>query len=142
MKNTSPAALPASDAGLDRLALRLGGDRAHIRRLRSYRVSDRDRVVGAAVDAGHQDRHGVHAGASRTLSLAALDIVRIPSAIVEPSIAASIVYVAAENFLSRDIEKRWRITRGARRVRDGRPPQKQAVDFGLRPFTVTSLWVP
>jgi hypothetical protein len=38
---------------------------------------------------------------SITLSLAALDIVRIPSSIIEPAIAASIVYVAAENFLSR-----------------------------------------
>jgi hydrogenase/urease accessory protein HupE len=47
---------------------------------------------------------------SLTLSLAALDIVRISSAIVEPAIAASIVYVAAQNFLSRDVEKRWRIT--------------------------------
>jgi hydrogenase/urease accessory protein HupE len=47
---------------------------------------------------------------SITLSLAALDIVRIPSTIVEPAIAASIVYVAAENFLSRDVEKKWRIT--------------------------------
>jgi hydrogenase/urease accessory protein HupE len=47
---------------------------------------------------------------SLTLSLAALDLVRIPSAIVEPAIAASIVYVAIENFLSRDVEKRWRIT--------------------------------
>ena len=45
---------------------------------------------------------------SITLSLAALGIVRIPSAIIEPAIAASIVYVAAENFLSRDVEKRWR----------------------------------
>src|SRR5207244_2658580 len=45
---------------------------------------------------------------SITLSLAALDIVRIPSAIIEPAIAASIVYVAAENLLSRDVEKRWR----------------------------------
>jgi hydrogenase/urease accessory protein HupE len=45
---------------------------------------------------------------SITLSLAALDIVRIPSAIIEPAIAASIVYVAAENFLSRDVDKRWR----------------------------------
>jgi len=45
---------------------------------------------------------------SITLSLAALDIVQIPSAIIEPAIAASIVYVAAENFLSRDVEKRWR----------------------------------
>jgi hydrogenase/urease accessory protein HupE len=47
---------------------------------------------------------------SITLSLAALDIVRIPSAIIEPAIAASIVYVAVENFLSRDVERRWRIT--------------------------------
>lgn len=49
---------------------------------------------------------------SITLSLAALDVVRIPSAITEPAIAASIVYVAAENFVSRDIENRWRITFG------------------------------
>jgi len=47
---------------------------------------------------------------SITLSLAALDVVRIPGAVIEPAIAASIVYVAAENFLSRDVEKRWRIT--------------------------------
>jgi len=47
---------------------------------------------------------------SITLSLAALDIVQIPSSIIEPAIAASIVYVAAENFLSRDIDKRWRDT--------------------------------
>ena len=47
---------------------------------------------------------------SITLSLAALDIVRIPSAIIEPAIAASIVYVAAENFLSRNVQKRWRDT--------------------------------
>jgi hydrogenase/urease accessory protein HupE len=49
---------------------------------------------------------------SITLSLAALDIVRIPSSIIEPAIAASIVYVAAENFLSRDVDKRWRDTFG------------------------------
>jgi hydrogenase/urease accessory protein HupE len=47
---------------------------------------------------------------SITLSLAALEIVRIPSSVVEPAIAASIVYVAVENFLSRDIERRWRDT--------------------------------
>ncbi|HEY0524094.1 MAG TPA: HupE/UreJ family protein [Stellaceae bacterium] len=46
---------------------------------------------------------------SITLSLAALDIVRIPNGIAEPAIAASIVYVAIENFLSRDVERRWRI---------------------------------
>ena len=49
---------------------------------------------------------------SITLSLAALEIVRIPSSIIEPAIAVSIVYVAAENFLSRDIDKRWRDTFG------------------------------
>ena len=47
---------------------------------------------------------------SITLSLAALDVVRIPSAIIEPAIAASIVYVAAENFTTRDADKRWRET--------------------------------
>jgi hypothetical protein len=49
---------------------------------------------------------------SISLSLAALDIVRVPSAIIEPAIAASIIYVAAENFVSRDIDKRWRDTLG------------------------------
>ncbi|MCA6104392.1 MULTISPECIES: HupE/UreJ family protein [Bradyrhizobium] len=47
---------------------------------------------------------------SITLSLAALGILVIPSRIVEPAIAASIVIVAVENFFSRDIERRWRVT--------------------------------
>jgi hydrogenase/urease accessory protein HupE len=47
---------------------------------------------------------------SLTLSLAALQIVVIPSAIVEPAIAASIVFVALENFFSRDVGGRWRVT--------------------------------
>jgi hydrogenase/urease accessory protein HupE len=47
---------------------------------------------------------------SITLSLAALNVVVVPSTIVEPAIAASIVYVAMENFFSRDIDRRWRIT--------------------------------
>jgi hydrogenase/urease accessory protein HupE len=47
---------------------------------------------------------------SVTLSLASLEIVRIPSSITEPAIALTIVYVAAENFFSRDVGKRWRIT--------------------------------
>ena len=45
---------------------------------------------------------------SITLSLAALEVVVVPSAIVEPAIAASIVFVAVENFFSRDIDRRWR----------------------------------
>lgn len=40
---------------------------------------------------------------SLTLSLAALQIVVIPSTLVEPAIAASIVFVALENFFSRDV---------------------------------------
>jgi hydrogenase/urease accessory protein HupE len=47
---------------------------------------------------------------SITLSLAALQIVVIPSTIVEPAIAASIVFVAVENFFSRDIDGRWKVT--------------------------------
>jgi hydrogenase/urease accessory protein HupE len=47
---------------------------------------------------------------SITLSLAALDVVRIPSAIIEPAIAASIIYVAVENFTTREAGKRWRET--------------------------------
>lgn len=47
---------------------------------------------------------------SVTLSLAALQIVVIPSTIVEPAIAASIVFVAVENFFSRNVDSRWRVT--------------------------------
>ena len=47
---------------------------------------------------------------SITLSLAALRILEIPAEIIEPAIAASIVFVALENFYSRDIDRRWRIT--------------------------------
>jgi hydrogenase/urease accessory protein HupE len=46
---------------------------------------------------------------SMTLSLAALNIIVIPSVVVEPAIAASIVFVAMENFFSRDIDRRWRV---------------------------------
>ena len=46
---------------------------------------------------------------SITLSLAALDVLVIPGRIVEPAIAVSIVFVAVENFFSRDIDKRWRV---------------------------------
>ena len=45
---------------------------------------------------------------SVTLSLAALDIVTLPSALVEPAIALTIVYVAAENFFRRGIAGKWR----------------------------------
>jgi hypothetical protein len=47
---------------------------------------------------------------SITLSLGALNGVVMPGTVVEPAIAASIVYVAMENFFTRDIDSRWRIT--------------------------------
>jgi hydrogenase/urease accessory protein HupE len=47
---------------------------------------------------------------SITLSLATLNVIVIPSSIVEPAIAASIVYVAMENFFTRNIDRRWRVT--------------------------------
>ena len=47
---------------------------------------------------------------SITLTLAVLEWVVLPSRIVEPLIAATIVYVAAENFFVRDIRRRWWLT--------------------------------
>ncbi len=47
---------------------------------------------------------------SITLSLAALDIVTLPTTLTESAIAASIIYVAVENYFSRDTDKRWRDT--------------------------------
>lgn len=47
---------------------------------------------------------------SITLSLAALNVFTLPSTLTESLIAASIVFVAVENFFSRNIDKRWRVT--------------------------------
>jgi hydrogenase/urease accessory protein HupE len=48
---------------------------------------------------------------SVTLALAALDVVQLPSRLVEPLIAASIVFVAVENILRRDEPRgRWALT--------------------------------
>lgn len=45
-----------------------------------------------------------------TLILAALEVVQLPSRFVETAIAATIVYVAVENFWIRDTSRRWRLT--------------------------------
>ncbi len=47
---------------------------------------------------------------SITLTLAALQIVNIPSAWTEIAIAISIIYVALENFFTRKVDGRWRDT--------------------------------
>jgi uncharacterized membrane protein len=47
---------------------------------------------------------------SVTLSLAALQLVDLPSHWVEIAIALSIIYVAVENFFTRKVDGRWRDT--------------------------------
>jgi hydrogenase/urease accessory protein HupE len=47
---------------------------------------------------------------SVTLTLAALELVNLPSDWVEIAIAASIIYVALENFYTRSVDVRWRDT--------------------------------
>lgn len=47
---------------------------------------------------------------SVTLSMAVLGVATLPSALVEAAIAASIIYVAVENFFSRNVDRRWRDT--------------------------------
>ncbi|PWB82139.1 MAG: hypothetical protein C3F11_13090 [Methylocystaceae bacterium] len=47
---------------------------------------------------------------SITLSLAALQLVNLPSAWIEIAIALSIIYVALENFFTRKVDDRWRDT--------------------------------
>jgi hydrogenase/urease accessory protein HupE len=47
---------------------------------------------------------------SVTLALATLDWIRIPASVVEPLIAASIIYVGVENIFRRDLERRWPLT--------------------------------
>ena len=47
---------------------------------------------------------------SLTLALATLNVIRIPSTVVEPIIAASIVYVGFENIVRDNFSKRWMLT--------------------------------
>ena len=47
---------------------------------------------------------------SITLAMATLDVVAIPASIVEPLIAASIIYVGLENVWRREIKRRWMLT--------------------------------
>ena len=49
---------------------------------------------------------------SITLALATLNLINIPSRIIEPMIAVSIVYVGIENLLRRDLRRRWMLSFG------------------------------
>ena len=52
---------------------------------------------------------GFTAAHSVTLGLAALDVVSLPEPVVEPLVAASIVFVAVENYWVRNAAHRWRV---------------------------------
>lgn len=47
---------------------------------------------------------------SITLALAVLGLARMPAALVEPAIAASVVFVGLENLLREEIHSRWKLT--------------------------------
>ena len=47
---------------------------------------------------------------SITLALATLEVVAIPAGVVEPLIAASIIYVGLENVWRREVKRRWMLT--------------------------------
>lgn len=49
---------------------------------------------------------------SLTLALATFDVFTLPAAVVEPLIAASIVFVGIENLLRRQLARRWLVTFG------------------------------
>jgi hydrogenase/urease accessory protein HupE len=51
-------------------------------------------------------------GHSFTLAIAALDIITIPAAIIEPLIALSIIYVAVENIWLKKLQWRWLLALG------------------------------
>jgi hydrogenase/urease accessory protein HupE len=47
---------------------------------------------------------------SITLAMATFNVINLPSGIVEPLIALSIIYVGVENLLRREVKKRWLLT--------------------------------
>jgi hydrogenase/urease accessory protein HupE len=49
---------------------------------------------------------------SLTLALATFNVITLPASVVEPLIAASIVFVAVENLVRRQIAERWLVTFG------------------------------
>jgi hydrogenase/urease accessory protein HupE len=67
-------------------------------------------VVGAPFRAAVKIITSFTVAHSLTLALAALDIIRLPVSLVEPLIAASIVYVGLENLFRKEWAGRWKLT--------------------------------
>lgn len=49
---------------------------------------------------------------SITLALATVELIRLPPSVVEPLIAASVMYVGMENIIRRDLDQRWLLAFG------------------------------
>jgi len=69
-------------------------------------------IVGASLSTAIKIITSFTVAHSITLALATLDVVRISPAVVEPLIAASIVYVGLENIFSHNLKRRWLLTFG------------------------------
>lgn len=69
-------------------------------------------IVGASLSTSVKIITSFTVAHSVTLALATLNVVQIPSSVVEPLIAASIVYVGIENIFSRNLDRRWLLTFG------------------------------
>jgi len=69
-------------------------------------------LVGGSLRAALQIITSFTAAHSITLALATLNLINIPPRIIEPMIAASIVFVGVQNLLDRGVEKRWLLTFG------------------------------
>jgi hydrogenase/urease accessory protein HupE len=69
-------------------------------------------IVGGGLRAAAKIITSFTVAHSVTLALATLNFVSLPGKIVEPLIAASIMYVGIENLFRRDLERRWMLTFG------------------------------
>jgi hydrogenase/urease accessory protein HupE len=69
-------------------------------------------LIGGSLRAALQIITSFTLAHSITLALATLNLINIPSRIIEPLIAASIVFVGLQNILARGVEKRWLLTFG------------------------------
>ena len=67
-------------------------------------------IVGASLTEAAKIITSFTLAHSLTLALSTLDVVNLSPAIVEPLIAASIVYVGIENILRRQVKRRWLLT--------------------------------
>jgi hydrogenase/urease accessory protein HupE len=69
-------------------------------------------IVGGSLQAAVKIITSFTVAHSITLALATLNLVSLSGKIVEPLIAASIIYVGIENLFRRDLNRRWMLTSG------------------------------